>query len=101
LRLQSSRLKLKAPLEIIGFSRTARLYHADYAIEIAAEVFNKLGRVELTVEYGLAEGDDGATSRGRVESVEAAYPCYEVSWNAPADLESGVMTSSPERFRHY
>jgi hypothetical protein len=28
LRLQSSRLKLKAPLEIIGFSRTARLYNA-------------------------------------------------------------------------
>jgi hypothetical protein len=77
------------------------IYHANYAIEIAAEVFNKFGRVELAVAYGLTEEDDGAASRARVESVEAAYPCYEVSWDAPADLDSGVMTSSPERYRHY
>jgi hypothetical protein len=77
------------------------IYHADHAIEIAAEVFNKLGRVELAVEYGLTEEDDGAASRDHVEAIESAYPCFEVSWDAPADPESGVMTSGPEKYRHY
>jgi hypothetical protein len=77
------------------------VYHANYAIEISAESFNKLGRVELAVEYGLMEEDDGAASRDRVQAFEAAHSCYEVSWDAPADLDSGVMTSGPERYRHY
>jgi hypothetical protein len=77
------------------------IYHANYAMEIAAEVFNKLGMVELAVEYGLTKEDDGAASRDHVEAIESAYPCFEVSWDAPADLESGVMTSAPERYRHY
>lgn len=77
------------------------VYHATYALEIAAEVFNKLGRLELAVEYGLSESDDGAASRAHVESIEDAHPCYEVSWDAPANLDSGVMTSGPEKYRHY
>jgi hypothetical protein len=77
------------------------IYHADYAIEIASEVFNKLGKVELAVEYGLTEEDDNAASQHHVQRIEAAYACYEFSWDAPADLDSGVMTSSPERYRHY
>lgn len=77
------------------------VYHADHAIEIAAEVFNKLGRVELAVAYGLVEGDDGSASQAHVQAIEAAYPCYEVSWDAPADLDSGVITSGPGRYRHY
>lgn len=77
------------------------VYHADCAVEIAAEVFNKLGRVELAVEYGLAEGDDGVASQDHVHAIEAAHPCCEVSWDAPADLESGVMTSGPGRYRHH
>jgi hypothetical protein len=86
---------------IIKGTPSLYIYHADYAVEIAAEVFKKLGRVELAVEYGLTEGDDGSTTRDHVHAIEAACPCYEVSWNAPADLDSGVMTSSPERYRHY
>jgi hypothetical protein len=77
------------------------VYHANHAVEIAAESFNKLGRVELAVEYGLTEEDDGAASREHVQTIEATHPCFEVSWDAPADLEGGVMTSGPERYRHY
>ena len=77
------------------------IYHANYAIEISAELYNVLGRVELAVEYGLAEGDDGASSQAHVRAVEASYPCYEVSWTAPADLESGIMTSSAGKYRHF
>jgi hypothetical protein len=36
-----------------------------------------------------------------VRQIETACPVYEVSWGAPADLESGVVTSGPERYRHY
>ncbi len=80
------------------------VYHADYAIEISAESFNKLGRVELAVEYGLAEEGDGplaAASRDHVLKLEADHPCYEVSWSAPADIDSGIMTSGSGRYRHY
>ena len=38
------------------------IYHANHAVEIAAELFNKIGLVELAVEYGLAEDDDGPES---------------------------------------
>lgn len=77
------------------------VYHADHAVEIAAESFNVLGRVELAVEFGLTEGDDGVASQAHVQVIEAAHSVYEVSWDAPAELESGVMTSGPERYRHY
>jgi hypothetical protein len=80
------------------------LYHANHAVEIAAELFNKIGRVELTVEYGLTEEGDGhatTASREHIQVIEARYSCFEVSWEAPAALESGVMTSGPERYRYY
>lgn len=80
------------------------LYHADHAVEIAAESYNVLGRVVLRVEYGLAEEGDGpqtATSMAFVRDIEAAHLVYEVSWDAPADLDGGVMTSRPDRYRHY
>jgi hypothetical protein len=80
------------------------IYHADHAVEIAAESFNVLGRVALAVEYGLAEERDGpqsAASMAHVRDIEVAHPVYEVSWDAPADLHGGVMTSGPERYRHY
>jgi hypothetical protein len=80
------------------------VYHADHALEIAAESFNKLGRVELAVEYGLAEEGDGpqtAASMALVHDIEAAHPVYEVSWDAPSNLDSSIITSGPERYRHY
>jgi hypothetical protein len=80
------------------------LYHADHAVEIAVESYNVLGRVVLRVEYGLAEEGDGpqtAASMALVRDIELARPVYEVSWDAPAELDGGVMTSRPERYRHY
>lgn len=77
------------------------IYHANHAIEISAELFNTLGMVELAVEYGLTDGDDGAAARDDVQAIEVAHPYYEVSWDAPAELDSGVMTSGPQRYRHY
>jgi hypothetical protein len=81
------------------------IYHANHAVEIAAELFNKISLVELAVEYGLTEprraGAVTTASLAFVKGIEATHPCYEVSWDAPADLKSGIMTSGPERFRHY
>jgi hypothetical protein len=53
------------------------VYHADHAVEIAAELFNKLGRIELAVEYGLAEQGDGpqtTASMANVRDIEATHP---------------------------
>jgi hypothetical protein len=73
-------------------------------VEIAAESFNVLGRVALAVEYGLAEEGDGPetiASMALVLDIEAAHAVYEVSWDAPSNLDSGIITSGPERYRHY
>ncbi len=80
------------------------IYHADHAVEIAAESFNMLGRVELAVEYGLGEEGNGpqtAASMALVHDIEAAHPVYEVSWDGLSDLSSGILTSGPEQYRHY
>jgi hypothetical protein len=80
------------------------IYHADHAVESAAESFNVLGMVELAVEYGLAEEDDGpqtAASMAIVRETEADHPVYEVSWDAPSNLDGCIITSGPERYRHY
>jgi hypothetical protein len=79
-------------------------YHADHAVEIAAESFNVLGRVALAVEYGLAEEGDGpqtAASMALVRDIEAAHTVFEVSWDAPSNLDSCIITSGPQRYRHY
>ncbi len=80
------------------------IYHANQAIEIAAELFNKIGLVELAVEYGLTEDNDGpgtTATRDFVKGIEATRPCYEVSWDAPAVLDSAIMTTGSGRYRHY
>jgi len=80
------------------------IYHANSAVEIAAESFNKLSMVELAVEYGLVEEGDGpqtAASMALVNAIEATHPVYEVSWDAPSNLDSCIITSAPERYRHY
>ena len=80
------------------------IYHANQAIEIAAEVFNKLGLVELAVDFGLTEEVDGPSttaSHDFVRKIEAVRPCYEVSWDAPAVLDSAIMTTGPGRYRHH
>jgi hypothetical protein len=83
---------------------TLCIYHANQAVEIAAEMFHKIGLVELAVEYGLTEQADGpvtSATRDFVQRIETARPCYEVSWDGPADLQSGIMTSRSGQYRHY
>ena len=66
------------------------VYHADYALEVAAESYNVLGRVRLDVVYGAGRGDDSdfeVACREWVLSSEAAFPCYQVSWEAEATID--------------
>ena len=66
------------------------IYHADPALEVAAESWNVLGRVELEVMYG-AGWTDGRNfeneTREWVIETEAAHPCHEVSWEAEATID--------------
>ena len=66
------------------------IYHADSALEVAAESFNALGRVELDVMHGAGWEDDRYfenETRERVIETEAAHPCHEVSWEAEATID--------------
>jgi hypothetical protein len=66
------------------------IHHADYALEVAAESFNVLGRVVLDVVYGAGREDDPEFERACLEWVrrrEAVYPCYEVSWESEAAID--------------
>lgn len=71
------------------------VYHANYALEIAAESFNVLGSVELDVVYGAGQEDDHNfenACRAWVATREAAHPCYEVSWEAEATIDGSAAT---------
>ena len=66
------------------------IYHAGYALEVAAENYNVLGRVELDVVYGAGREDAPEFERMCREWVtrrEIAHPCYEVSWEGEATLD--------------
>lgn len=64
------------------------IYHADYALEVAAESFNVLGRARLDVVYGAGREDDPAFERaGRDWVRNREAPCYEVSWEAEATID--------------
>ena len=66
------------------------VYHADYALEVAAESFNVLGRVELDVTYGAGREEDPEFERVCREWIarrEAAHPCYQVSWDGEATID--------------
>ena len=66
------------------------VYHANYALEVAAESFNVLGRARLDVVYGRGREDDPDFERSCREWVkrkETAYPCYQVSWEAEATID--------------
>jgi len=69
------------------------LYHANYALEIAAESFNVLGRAEFAVVYGAGREDNPEferTCRDRVARKESSLACYEVSWNSEATIDGHV-----------
>jgi hypothetical protein len=66
------------------------VYHADYALEVAAESFNVLGRVRLDVVYGAGREDDSdfeAACRGWVRRKDVAHPCYQVSWEGEMTID--------------
>lgn len=70
-------------------------YHANQAIEVAAESFNVLGRVELDVVYGAGHEDDRIfenACREWVAERELAHPCYEVSWNGKVVIDGDNAT---------
>ena len=66
------------------------IYHANAALEIAAESYNVLGRVRLDVAYGAGREDDPdfeQECRDWVRRRETAFPCYQVSWKAEATID--------------
>jgi len=66
------------------------VYHADAALEVAAESYNVLGRVVLDVVYGAGREDDPEFERACREWVrlrEEAHPCFEVSWRGGATID--------------
>ncbi len=69
------------------------LYHSASAVEVLAESFNVLGRVELDVMYGAGWADDRNfenETRECVAKAEAAHPCYEVSWQGEATIDGST-----------
>ena len=66
------------------------VYHANAALEVAAESYNVLGRVRLDVVYGAGREDDPDFERACREWVaekEAALQCYQVSWMTEATID--------------
>jgi hypothetical protein len=66
------------------------VYHAEYALEVAAESYNVLGRAVLDVVYGAGREGDPEFERACREWVrqrEQAHPCYEVSWEGEATFD--------------
>ena len=75
------------------------IYHADYALEVAAESYNVLGRARLDVSYGAGREDEPDFERACREWVrrkEIAFPCFQVSWEAEA-----IIDGSSSVRRHY
>lgn len=67
------------------------IYHANQATEISAESWNVLGMVELDVVVGAGREDDSNFEKecqDWIEREEARHPCYEVSWEAEATIDS-------------
>lgn len=75
------------------------IYHADYALKVAAEFYNVLGRARLDVVYGAGQEGDPEfeqTCREWVRRTEAAHPCFEVSWEGEAIIDGDASLR-----RHY
>ena len=71
------------------------IYHADSALEVAAESYNVLGRVELDVMLGVGWADDRYfenQTREWVSRAEADHPCFEVSWMGEATIDGSTAS---------
>ncbi len=78
------------------------VYHANAALEVAAESFNTLGRVRLDVAYGVGREDDPdfeKTCREWVRQKESTFPCYQVSCVAEATIDG--HTSARRLYRGF
>jgi hypothetical protein len=65
------------------------IYHSGYALEVAAESYNVLGRARFDVIYGAGREDDPDfehSCRDRVRRSEITTPCFQVSWEAEATI---------------
>lgn len=74
----------------LGAVPSLYVYHSDYALEVAAESFNILGRAVLDVVYGAGREDDPefeGACREWVRRREDAHPCLEVSWAGEATID--------------
>jgi hypothetical protein len=75
------------------------VYHANYALEVAAESCNILGRARFDVVYGAGREDDLDFERECREWVwrkEPDFPCFQVSWEAEATIDENAAVR-----RHY
>jgi hypothetical protein len=66
------------------------VYHAGYALEVAAESFNLLGRAVLDVVCGAGREDDPEFERACREWVrrqEEARRCLEISWEGEVTID--------------
>jgi hypothetical protein len=75
-------------------------YHADYALEVAAESFNVLGRVRLDVVYGAGREDDPDFERGWWEwSGRSAVWCRcckpSEPWKPPGPMRARQAVCGP------
>ena len=87
------------------------IYHADYALEVAAESYNVLGRARFDVVYGAGREDDPDFERACrkwVRRKEADFSCHQVSWEAEAVLDGCASVrrhyrgfTDPERARAF
>ena len=71
------------------------VYHANAALEIAAESYNILGRVELDVKYGVGRENDPnfeQECREWMARKENAHSCYEVSWEGEVVIDGSTAT---------
>jgi hypothetical protein len=75
------------------------IYHANCALEVAAESYNVLGRARFDVVYGVGRQDDPDFERSCQEWVkrkEADFPCFQVSWEQEATIDECTAVR-----RHY
>jgi hypothetical protein len=66
------------------------IYHSGYALEVAAEWFNVIGRARFDVVYGVGREDDPdfeRECRDWVKHKETIFPCYQVSWEQEATID--------------
>jgi hypothetical protein len=71
------------------------VFHANGALEVAAESYNVLGQVRFDVVYGAGREDDAnfeMECQEWLRRTEASFPCYEVSWEADCTIDESTAS---------